>query len=358
MKKHWLIILTIILALTAGACGRRVMATGWYGLAVSEIDETVYLTAGAGVYAVNTNNGSVKWQFPVEPERGQEFYASPVLMDSDQLIVGGYDSVLYSLNPDSGDERWRFDGAEDRYIASPLITEEGIFAPSADRHLYALDYEGNLLWEPFQTEEPLWASPVYSESCNCLYQVSMDRYLYAIDPQTGALRWQSQDLGGPMVSHPAVSEDGLIYVSTFGNEVIAISEENQEIAWRFSTADWAWASPVVDGDQLYASDLTGTLYALDAQTGQLNWQLQPGGIIVSPPLVVDDQIIFGTDQGALVTVSRGGTIQRNLEIEGKLYSAPASTDELILVTPAEVDQLLVAFDENGNKVWEYPPAEE
>jgi len=355
MKKHLLILLTIILALSAGACGRRVVATGWSGLTTA--DETLYLSAGASVHAVNPRDGSLKWQFPEEPQRGVEFYAAPVLREGEQLIVGGYDSVLYSINPDSGVQQWTFNGAEDRYIASPLVTEQGIFAPSADQRLYAVDFDGSQLWEPFETEEPIWASPVYSDACSCLYLVSMDRYLYAIDPSDGTLLWKSDELGGPMVSKPALSGEGLIYVSTFGNQILALSEEDAAIIWSFETEDWAWASPVIDGDQVYASDISGTLYALDAQSGELNWQVQPGGAIVSSPLVREEEIIFSTTEGSLVMVSKTGTIQRNQEVEGKLYSSPAAAADLLLVTPAEADQILIALDENGNTVWDYPPAE-
>ena len=353
-KKFLFIIILAVVALTLGACsGRRVIATGWSGITV--IEETVYFSYGPQAYAVNLKNGAQQWQFPAEPINGVDFYAAPVLADeNNQLIVGGYNNVLYSVNPANGAEIWSFGAAENRYVASPLVTEEGIFAANSDYSLYGLDFDGLLQWE-FETTDPLWASPIWSENCGCIYQASMDHYLYAINPENGKLVWKTEDLGGPVVSHPSLSEDGLIVLGTFGNEVIAIDEKSHNVVWRFQTSDWAWATPVIDGDQVYASDIGGTFYALDLQSGEVLWQIQPGGGIYAKPLVQNEMIYFSTDTSSLVVISRDGVIQRNQPIEGKLYAGPVGAGDKILLAPSEAEYFLVALSESGVQVWGYPP---
>ncbi len=353
-KKILFIIILAVLALTLGACtGRRVVATGWSGITVNE--ETVYFSYGPHAYALNLKNGAQQWQFPAEPINGVDFYAAPVLADENsQLLVAGYDSVLYSVNPVNGSENWSFVAAENRYIAPPLATEDGIFASNSDNSLYALDYDGLLQWE-FETEDPLWASPILSENCNCIYQASMDHYLYAINPENGKLVWKSEDLGGPIVNNPSLSEDGLILIATFNNEVIALNEESQQVEWRFQTSDWAWATPVIDGDQVYASDISGTFYTLDLHSGELLWQIQPGGGIYSSPLVQDGMVYISTDTSSLVVISQEGVIQRNQPVEGKLYASPVGAGDKVLLAPSEAEYFLVALSESGVQVWGYPP---
>jgi outer membrane protein assembly factor BamB len=361
LKKTLIILTILLLSLTLGACtGRRIMASGWSGITVKE--NMAYFSYGPQVYALNTGNGSEQWIFPEEPVTGRDFYAAPVFTDDgNQLIVAGYDGVLYSLNPKTGDEIWKFEDAQDRYIASPLVTDTGIFASSSDNNLYGVDFDGDLLWV-FETGDPIWASPAWSVSCECIYLASMDHFLYAIDPENGAQLWKSDDLGGQVVSQPAVSESGLILISTFGNQVIAINEEDHQIEWRFDTADWSWASPTIDEGQVYASDLSGTFYALDLDTGELLWRVQPGGNIVSAPLIKDELVYFGTDtnpesnDSSLVVVSRDGVIQRNQAIAGKLYSSPASNGKTILLAPSEAEFYLIGINQNGDQTWGYPPA--
>ena len=353
-KKILFIIILAVVALTLGACtGRRVVATGWSGITVNE--ETVYFSYGPHAYALNLKNGTQQWQFPAEPINSVDFYAAPVLADENsQLLVAGYDSVLYSVNPVNGSENWSFVAAENRYVAPPLATEDGIFAANSDNSLYALDYDGLLQWE-FETEDPLWASPIWSENCGCIYQVSMDHYLYAINPENGKLVWKSEDLGGPIVNNPSISEDGLILLATFNNEVIALDEESQQVEWRFQTSDWAWATPVIDGDQVYASDISGTFYTLDLHSGELLWQVQPGGGIYSSPLVQDGMVYFSTDTSSLVVISQEGVVQRNQPVDGKLYASPVGAGDKVLLAPSEAEYFLVALSESGVQVWGYPP---
>jgi outer membrane protein assembly factor BamB len=356
MKKYFLILLLALIALSLSSCtGRRVVATGWSEITLKE--DVAYFSYGPQVYALNLKNGTQKWLYPAEPETGVDFYAAPVFADNGtQLIVASYDSNLYSIDPATGRKIWSFTNAENRYIASPLVTDLGIFAPSSDNKLYAVDLNGIPLWEPFETGEPIWASPAWSESCGCIYLASMDHILYAINPETGSLVWKTEDLGGPIVSKPAVSESGLVIVSTFNDEVVALDEKSHRVEWRFNTSDWAWASPVIDGEQVYVSDLSGTFYALELESGNLLWQLQPGGSIVSAPLVQDGQIYFSTDASSLVVISTDGVVQRNLPIEGKLFASPASDGDIIVLAPSEAEFFLIGLNQNGIQIWGYPPA--
>jgi len=118
-KKHLLILIIALLALTLGACtGRRVAATGWAG--ITEAEDAVYFSYGPYVFALNLDNGSLIWQYPDEQENNSEFYAAPILADDNsQLIVGSYNSTLYSVKPENGSKNWSFDGAEGRHINAP-----------------------------------------------------------------------------------------------------------------------------------------------------------------------------------------------------------------------------------------------
>ncbi len=356
MKKYIIIFITILaFSITASACsGSRLSASGWPGLTTDQ--DNAYLAAGQHVYAVNLKNGTLRWKYPAEAQNNVTFFGAPALTDDGQLIITGYDSNVYSLNPANGEENWRYERAQDRFIAGALVTPKGIFAASADHNLYAISLEGGELWSPFETDEPIWAPPSTTEAYECIYLASMDHHIYAINIEDGALLWKTEDLGGPIVSKPIIA-DGTIFASTFANEVLAIDAEDHDVLWRFETQDWAWASPIPDGDQVYASDLSGTFYALDQETGDLAWQIQPGGRIVSASLVTGDKIYFGTDEGSLIVADKNGTIQRNQTVEGELYTSPAANEDLILVAPTGNENLLIAYDENGVKRWDFAPSD-
>jgi len=348
-----LAILTILLSGCAG--GGATTASSWPGLTLDE--ETAYLAYNTFVYAIQLSNGSLKWRYPSEANRTASFYADPALSPDGQLIVGGYNHVLYSLDPKTGNMMWDFLQAKNRYIASPLVSEQGIFAPNSDDKLYALDLSGNLRWT-FNTNGESWARPVSGQACDCIYLASMDHHLYALDRADGSVIWQSEDLGGAIVGIPALSETGSLYIGTFNSELLALNSLNGKILWRVPTEDWVWSGPTLAGDRLFVGDLAGNFYALNAGNGGTIWQLTPGqldGPIVGSPLVIDDSIYFGSESGTLYALDTSGAIQWTQTTGGKIYTSPKQAGDLILVAPIQSEELLIAFDRDGAKKWAFVP---
>jgi outer membrane protein assembly factor BamB len=372
MKKTRIILFSLLLILTAsflsGCTAGSTLPSGWPGLLVNE--NTGYLANNEFVYAINLENGNLKWKYPADKaEKGKAFYASPVLTeDGQQLIVGGYDHVLYSLDPNNGTVLWTFPvinadgekaegGANDRYIASPLVTSEGIFAPNADGFLYALDLQGNQLWPPFKNSQPLWAQPVTDGKCQCMYVSSMDHTLYAVDTATGEQIWQSPDLGAAVVASPTYDENGTLFVGTFGNEMLALDSANGNILWRASTTDWVWSSAPQQAGTIYFGDIKknqGTFYALTT-SGNEKWQKQTDGSITGAPLLVNDQVFFGTEAGSIYAMDLDGNPAWNTTVSGRIYSPILNSGDTLFVTPAEGDALLIAMTNAGSIKWSFVP---
>ena len=352
-------LLTFFLLLLAGALsacsGGSFAATSWPGLVVA--DGIAYVAYNQHVYAIDATTGNEKWRFPEEADNKITFYAEPALTPDSQLVVGGYNNVLYSLNPETGQLNWRFEGAKNRFIGGPLVTDKGIYAPSADLKVYALDFESNLLWE-YATQGPLWAQPASDSHCECIYLTSMDHYLYALDPESGALRWKSEDLNGAIVGTPAISDAGVIYVGSFASEMLALNAQNGAILWQTPTVGWIWSGPALVADRLYFGDLNGYFYALNATDGEIIWQLTPeqlDGPISGTPLVNEDRIYITTQSGSVFAVDTQGEMQWSQTVIGKLYGPPVDGGDAILVAPAESDNLLVALTESGAQKWVFNP---
>ena len=142
MKKiHIFLLFSIIMlsGLLSACAGGAGAATSWPGLTVDMDRELVYVANNQHVYAVNLASGAEKWRFPREAEGKISFFAAPALTEDDQLVIGGYDNLLYSIDPDSGDQKWTFEAATNKYIAGPLASGGQIFAPNSDNQLYAVN---------------------------------------------------------------------------------------------------------------------------------------------------------------------------------------------------------------------------
>ena len=342
-----------VLVLSGCAGGGQASATGWPGLSADET--TAYLAYNRHVYAVDLTNGLEKWRFPTTQDNKRSFYAMPTLTSDGQLLAGSYEHILFSLDPATGMEKWSFVGADNRYIAAPLASEQDIFAPNANNELYALDLQGNQRWA-FTTTGPLWATPIIDPECKCIYLPSMDHKLYSIDAQTGELNWQTESLNGSLVGTPAYAS-GVLYTGTFANELIALNANNGQIIWKAATSDWVWGGPIVQDGIVYFGILDGTFYALDASTGSVKWQQKFDGPITQSPLVTLDKIYFTTEAGSVYALNLNGTTLWTKNLGNKLYTTPVQAGDLILVAQAHtgVDEFLVAFDTNGNQKWVFIP---
>jgi outer membrane protein assembly factor BamB len=368
MKIPRLLILSLLLilaaALLSGCAGRSYLASSWPGLTISQA--AGYLADNSFIYAINLENGSQIWKFPADKaEKGMSFFAAPGLTEDSQLIIGGYDHILYSLNANNGTLLWSFAGADDRYIASPLVTSQYIFAPNANGKVYALDLKGGLKWT-FNAGQSIWAQPATNENCDCLFVPSMDHHLYALEAETGSLIWKSPDLGAAVVSSPTFGEDGAIFVGTFGNEMLALDAKTGAIQWRAPSTGWVWSSPVLQNGKLFFGDLKGTFYVLDTAGKELQAPFKSDGLITGTPLVKGSTIFFGTENGTVYSMTSEGSttplanlaslVVNEKTLDGKINAPISAYNDLLLVAPSGSDALLVALTSTGTLQWSFSPA--
>jgi outer membrane protein assembly factor BamB len=354
LKTFTILLASAFLAVFLSACsGSAFIPAGWTGLAVNA--EQAYIAHNQYVYAVSLDNGQELWRFPERGQANTTFYADPVLSeDGTQLLAASYNNILYSLNPQSGLENWPFERSRGHLIGSPLVLNGRIYAPSADQNLYALDENRTVLWT-YRTGAALWAQPAYSDVCGCILLTSMDHNIYALDQDTGNLIWQ-QDLGGSSVGTPTMSEDGsTVYIGSFGGGMYAINARSGAVIWNIPDESWIWAGPALYENRLFFGDLDGNLYAADAGQGRILWQVQPDGPIAGTPLVTQDGIFIGTENGTVVGIDHNGGRLWTQNIGGKIYTSPALAGDAILVAPIETDYRLVALNLNGTERWRYTP---
>lgn len=352
LKFSLLLLIFFALALT-GCSGGRLTATSWAGLGASQ--DTAFLAFGPHVYGVNLDNGLEEWRFPAEADNSLSFYAPPSLAEDGQLIVGGYDNTLYSLNPETGlANGWAFTEASNRYVGAPLVMGENIYAPAADGKFYAVNNTGQQLWpEPFSAEEPFWTQP--SSNGELLFIPSLDHHLYAINSKTGREVW-SVDLEGAVTGHPLVVDD-VVYIGSFSGDLFAIDARKGTIIWRVPSGNWVWAGPAALGSLVVFGNIDGRVIAVDPETGRQAWEFAAAGGIYGKPLVVGDAVYFGTDNGTFYAVTEDNQVLWTHSLMGKIYTSPISAGELILVSVLEGEPLLTAFSPEGSVKWSYNPVE-
>lgn len=339
-------------ALAGCAPGSATAASSWPGVAAN--DTTAYVAYGPAVYALNLENGQEVWHYPRDANRSISFYASPVLTAEGDLIVGGYDKVVYRLNA-NGSEVWRFEGSGDRIIGSAALADTLVLVPSADHFLYALDLEtGRLAWS-FEAKSSLWAAPLVDG--DRVYLASLDHLVYALQVSDGSLLW-SQDLGAAMADTP-VLVDGVLLVATFGAGLQALDAETGQILWSIPTEGWVWGSPNAADGIAYFGDVAGYVYAVDLASQRELWRIQPDGPVAETPALADGTLYFGTEAGSVYArQAASGTSVWEQPLTGKLYSDLLLRGDTLLVASLQGDAVLTALDAASGVIrWSFTPTE-
>lgn len=172
--------------------------------------------------------GETVWQIerPTNARReSPDSYTTPTLVetaDGLELVVTGGDVVTgHSL--ETGEELWRMDGlnprnnASYRIVASPLVLDDIVFAPSRERPLLALRAGGrgevtdsHLLWST--NSGPDVPTPVTDG--RYLYILRDNGVMFAHEARTGEVVWGPERVASGTYSASPLLADGRIYLTS------------------------------------------------------------------------------------------------------------------------------------------------
>lgn len=209
-------------------------------------------------------------------------------------------------------------------------------------------------WQ-YQTQNALLeTSPIIVNGI--VYISSTDTFLYALDAQSGALKW-SQKLG-PMLTTPAVA-NGVIYVGSEYGTIYALDATTGVLKWSRSLGGTMLSAPVVVGGVIYTGSLDFNMYALNATTGTVKWSKNLGTSVGSAVAVSNNVVYAGLASGHVVALNaRTGALIWDASV-----SLNAIGGELVVANGlvyATSDSLFAIDASTGALVWydlvSYPSA--
>lgn len=258
------------------------------------------------------------------------------------------DLVAFEAGDAGGTTAWRFHAGSDIYGPPAFDAVRGhIYFGASDRQLYALDARGLFLWR-FATGDNIATQPTIVN--DLVIFGSEDHFIYAVEAQGGALRWQ-KSTNGAVVSSPALDTSGHTLVAgSDDGTVYAFDAASGVEHWTFDTGGAVEAPIVISQSVAYVASRDGALYALDTGTGELRWRSQFGDALRTAPAIAGKSIYIVDTGYHLRAIDR--QTGRQLWKSGAQYSGrPIMLGEQVLVASASNHVDLLNADGTQQASW-------
>ena len=185
----------------------------------------------------------------------------------------------------------------------------------------------------------------------------MDHFLYSLNLKTGEEIWKV-DAKGAIVGTPVLDDQGVLYLASNGNIVLAIDSKNGNVKWEQTLSSAVWSGMVVLDGTVYFGDLQGAFHAFKTEDGSSIWKTDVNGAVIAKPAVLPDGLVVVTETGSVIRLSFDGTKVWTKDFaNAKLYTSPVVTSDKVIIAAVGAEQLLYALDFSGNQVWSYSPAQ-
>jgi outer membrane protein assembly factor BamB len=259
----------------------------------SEIEPSI---TGAPVFQYdNRNSGTAEdqhcpdsvakeWEFLT----GNPVLSSPTIMNG-RLYFGSTNGTVFALNAATGDQLWQFN-ADGAIETTPAWSDDCIVVGGSD--LRGIDKDtGEQTWVVSDGLKIRSSPAIVDDVAYCGTDFGL---FVAIDVATGEKIWRT-DLDSRIRSSPAADRN-FVYISTLRGSVLALNRRSGEIRWEFDRSEKMTSSPTLSGGNVIAATQSdrGTIYMIDADTGEEKSSFSVRGAVVGSCAVKGDTIYFGT----------------------------------------------------------------
>lgn len=268
-------------------------------------------TLGGTVAAFNLAQAEVGWRSRLEGA----VYAEPIV-DEVRLYVADCNGVLNCLDARDGTLLWQQGVADEGTVitAAPLLLREkgrtqAILVVTHGRRygrvpgrIVALGTQGNLLWEQ-EVDGNARGTPVFANRWIyvTVYGERPSRgLLLALNARNGEEWWafsRQGDAGSYNFSAAPFLHRDTVYVTSLDHHLYALDAETGALRWQHDVGKGSACQPVwLRGLILFGAN-DGNVYAVDAETGERAWAYHLGGRIFTTPQPFSGGVLVANDRG-------------------------------------------------------------
>ncbi|OUT60780.1 MAG: serine/threonine protein kinase [Rhodopirellula sp. TMED11] len=171
------------------------------------------------------------------------------------------------------------------------------------------------------------------------------QWMVAYAPESGKEIWRVRHGKGFSVVPRPVYADGVVYFSTgFGKaQLWAVGVDGSgdvtksHVKWTVLSGIPTKPSPLVHNGLIYVIGDSGIARCFDTKNGEEVWRKRIGGKFSASPLLVNDRIYLGSQEGLITVLSAGADSEMIAEnqVSGQIMASPAVFDNMIILRTSE-----------------------
>ncbi|MBL8602887.1 MAG: PQQ-binding-like beta-propeller repeat protein [Myxococcales bacterium] len=255
-----------------------------------------------------------------------------------ELYFGADDGALYSVSADTGQMRWRV-ATNAEVVRAPVVTERTVYFVNGEDTVLAVDRaNGEGRWRVHRDPPGGITSSGHSGLVlhgRCLYAGFSDGRVQCLDPEDGSVRWErdtstdDEQVEGANEAHRTIDVDttpvllgDTLYAASITAGLYALDPESGNVRWRAESVRDVYALST-DGRDLFAASATRGLSRIDPTDGHTLWARSFGGGAIGQPTPWGPLLIVPvSDQSMWLLRASDGEVLEGLGAEGT-NAAPA-----------------------------------
>lgn len=324
------------------------------------ISNNIIYSAGNNGYisAINAESGDFLWKL----EYSTLPFSSALAANNDAIFIGTNQAQVVKLDKNTGKLIWE-QTVPSSVMAAPIATSNYVFVKTIDDGITTLNANnGKPVWNQQQPQPSLTlrdaGNPLLAG--NNLYVGFASGAIINFAPSNGTIKWNKQITAAQgktdverMVDIDAtpIIENSTMYIAAYQTQITAINLSTQAETWHYSVSNYS--DLAIDNNNIYITDATGNVIALDKFTGTVQWKQE--GLqyrYLTAPLSLDENnlIAIGDAEGYLHLLNKkDGSFAGRVRVDSDGISATPMLASNGFVIVLSNDGDLYAYKINNKK---------
>lgn len=208
-----------------------------------------------------------------------------------------------------------------------IIVNNVLIVSSTDGQVQGLDIiSGDQVWT-YQADQRLAAPPVVSG--DTVFQVGDHGRLYLLSASDGR-ELSRLDIEGTLVAPVVVGR--AVYATDLSGSVFALDVVTGTTIWRSDLDGPLWTTGALGENQLVVAHSGGEVIALDLIDGTTRWKVDLGQTIKASPIIVGQYVVVGTAAGRVkaLDLASGQEVSR-IDLKGSIDYSPVTDGRRVYV---------------------------